>query len=328
MSTPPWLTLIAPEIGTALSRGIQASPALARLAGRGSVVQRWARSDTGSPLRPWQRGLLSTLGIDAGSVASAAVSMSGHDGYWLHAEPVHFVAGLDRLSFLGLTDESKVTDAERSALFEQLAPNFASGDPVLQAVGSEWFLRSSRVLQVTTSTPEAAAASELQTVMPRGPDAAELRRVMTELQMLLHEHPVNDARTRRGLPAINAVWLWGNGLAAGIEGAHELPAAFGDRDAFLRGLYRHSGKVVAALPASADVLLDSIAGMQRAIVVVPGADLEAMDSAWLTPLAAALSDGRLSRFDLVLDEWHVDVRRGDLRRFWRRALPPSQWRRS
>ncbi|HMN44846.1 MAG TPA: hypothetical protein PKE27_09750 [Povalibacter sp.] len=322
MSTSPWLTLIAPDIGTALSRGTP-SATLARLAGRGSVAQRWERSDIQSPLRPWQRGLLNTLGIEAGSLASAALSMSGHEGYWLHAEPVHFVAGLDRLSFLSLAGESKVTDAERSALFEQLAPSFASGDHVLQAMGSEWFLRSSRALQVTTSTPDAAAASELQTVMPRGQDAAELRRVMTELQMLLHEHPVNDARARRGLPAVNAVWLWGGGSPGAIE-AGDFPAAFGDH-AFLRGLYRHVGRVITALPENPEALLHSIAGKPRAIVVVPGADLEAMDSGWLVPLSAALADGRLSRLDLILDEWHIDVRRGDLRRFWRRALPPSQW---
>lgn len=323
MSTSPWLTLIAPDIGTALSRG-KSTSTLARLAGRGAVARRWDRGDRESLLRPWQRGLLDRLDIAAGSIASAAVSMSGHDGYWLHAEPVHFVAGLDRLSFLSLVDEARVSEAERASLFERLASHFASGDCVLQTTGSEWFLRITRPLQVMTSTPDAAAASELPSAMPRGPDAAALRRVMTELQMLLHEHPVNEVRARRGLPAVNAVWLWGNGVSSGFTPCDDLPVAFGDH-VFLGGLYRRAGRTVAALPAGPDVLLDAIADQARAVAVVPGTDLDAMDSQWLAPLSAALSRGRLRRLDLVLDEWHVDVHRRGLRRFWRRALPPSQW---
>ncbi len=326
MSTSPWLTLIASEIGTALSRGVESSPGLARLAGRGTVAQRWPGADAESSLRPWQRGLAAALDIAPDSIASAAISMShDRDAHWLHAEPVHFVAGLDRLTFLNLTDEARVTDAERTALFETLAPNFASGDFVLRTLDSEWFIRAAQPLRAVTSTPEAAAVNELQSVMPRGPDASVLRRVMTELQMLLHEHPVNEARARRGLPAVNAIWLWGGGSLAEIESPPGLPPAFGN-SVFLQGLYRACGRSPGALPGSAEKLLPTIADLPRAVVVVPEANLDVLDSQWLTPLSQALAGRRLSRLDLVLDVWHVDVRRGDLRRFWRRALPPSQWR--
>jgi hypothetical protein len=326
MSTSPWLTLIASDIGAAVLRTDQAM-SLARLAGRGSVAHRWARNNAETPLRPWQRGLLDSLSIASGSIASAAVVMSdGRGGDWIHAEPVHFAAGLDRLSFVALTDEARVTDAERAVLFERLAPTFASGDFVLHASGSDWFIRSTLPLQVATSTPDAAATNDLQSVMPRGPDAPALRRLMTELQMLLHEHPVNEARARRGLPAINAVWLWGSGHLPEMSFPSQLPVAFGN-DAFLRGLYRLSGASVVELPESVDTLLHGIAGAPHAIVVVPESDLDRIDSEWLKPLSAALASGRLSRLDVILDEWHVDARRSDLRRFWRRALPPSQWER-
>ncbi|HEY6644013.1 hypothetical protein [Povalibacter sp.] len=324
MSTPPWLTLIASEIGVAPSREEPASPGLERLAGRGSVARRWVRTDAKSSLQPWQRGLLDVLGIAPDSVGSAAVSMSGHDGYWFAAEPVHFAAGLDRLTFLTLTEEARVTDAERSELFETLSSSFTSGDFVLQAAGGEWFVRAARPLQVVTSTPEAASSNELQSVMPRGADSPVVRRVMTEMQMLLHEHPVNEARARRGLPAINAVWLWGSSVPLESSMSSEFPAAFGSR-AFLHGLYRRSDQSVGELPQNPEVLLQSIARAPRAIAVVPEADLESFDSHWLSPLSAALAQGRLSRLDIILDEWHIDVRRGDLRRFWRRALPLSQW---
>jgi hypothetical protein len=145
--------------------------------------------------------------------------------------------------------------------------------------------------------------------------------------MLLHEHPVNESRTRRGLPAINAVWLWGSGSLTEMGPSSELPVAFGN-GSFLRGLYHLSGSTITELPESADQLLQRIANAPRAIVVVPETDFQQFDSCWLAPLSAALSSGRLSRLDLVLDEWHVDTRRSDLMRFWRRALPQSQWEQS
>jgi hypothetical protein len=35
---------------------------------------------------------------------------------------------------------------------------------------------------------------------------------MTEMQMMLHEHPVNQSREARGEPAVNGTWFWGGGV--------------------------------------------------------------------------------------------------------------------
>ncbi len=59
---------------------------------------------------------------------------------------------------------------------------------------------------------------------------------MTELQMLLHEHPVNTQRQLRGLPALNAIWVHGEGMLSDLSPA-VVAAACGD-DVYLRGLYR------------------------------------------------------------------------------------------
>ncbi|RPH53100.1 MAG: hypothetical protein EHM84_04500, partial [Lysobacterales bacterium] len=79
-----------------------------------------------------------------------------------------------------------------------------------QADGA-WLLRSERLLEVETATPAAVVIRGIDAAMPKGRDAAALRRLLTELQMLLHEHPVNLARARRSAPAVNAVWLHGVG---------------------------------------------------------------------------------------------------------------------
>ena len=77
-----------------------------------------------------------------------------------------------------------------------------------------------------TRHPELAVLN-LEGAMPTGPDARALRRLMAELQMLLHEHPVNQRRARAGAPEVNAIWLHGLGSVAHVQNV-ELPQAFGD----------------------------------------------------------------------------------------------------
>jgi hypothetical protein len=187
-----------------------------------------------------------------------------------------------------------------------------------------WLIAADRAFDVVTACPDAAAANELERVMPRGPQAGALRRLMTELQMLLHEHPVNDARARRGLPAINALWLWGTGALAPLQSHKTLPPAFGD-EPYLNGIYKLHRQSVQALPGTCNELLCAIATAQRAIAVVPVAGIDSLETQWIEPLRRALAAGAIDRVDLILDGWHLDVSRASMRRFWRRPLPPAQW---
>ncbi len=217
-----------------------------------------------------------------------------------------------------------MAEAEYAALTETLVSYFPANEFTLHAAQGGWFIRSARALQAMTSSPQAAATNDLQAMMPRGADAPGLRRLMTELQMLLHEHPVNEARARRGLPAINALWLWGAGTASPMSHERRLPLAFGDH-AFLRGIYQLHGQRVTALPENGDTLVAAANKAQRVVAVVPAAELRSLESQWIAPLVQALAARRIDRLDLVLDEWHLDSDRAALRRFWRRPLSPAQW---
>ncbi|HKE97011.1 MAG TPA: hypothetical protein VKB34_22070 [Povalibacter sp.] len=332
MSNSRWLTLIAPATGVSLAcahANAVAAPALARLAGRGSLHLASDRADAQAPSRPWQRlvlrGLDLSTSLPSAPVTAMGCGLDGTAGHWMQAELVHFAAGLDRVTCIALRDEAAVTDAERAQLLATLAPYFPSDDFTLHAAGSEWFVHSTRPLDVVTASPEIAVSNELQSAMPRGADARLLRRLMTELQMLLHEHPVNDVRAARGLPAVNALWLWGAGQLPATQPSRSLPLAR-TTDPWLRGLYRMHGHAVEPLPADATALLAGL-GAERTLALISASELESFDSMWIAPLAQALSSRRIARLDLILDEWHLDVTRAASRRFWRRPLPPAQWER-
>ena len=47
--------------------------------------------------------------------------------------------------------------------------------------------------------------------MPSGPFTKQLVMVMNQAQIILHNHPLNQARRNEGKDAVNSVWFWGNG---------------------------------------------------------------------------------------------------------------------
>jgi hypothetical protein len=333
MSSSTWLTLIVPGIGTALARSAQggcaATAQLAHIAGRGALEREWNRGDVEADLRPWQRGLLAALGLQSKSFASAPVSALGsrlaHAGqYWMHLEPVHFAAGLDRLAYLPLEGETRILETERTSLAGVLDEHLQSLGMELHTLADGTWCARAEAFAVATSNPEAAASNELQLALPRGPDAGAVRRLMTELQMLLHDHPVNESRARRGLPAINAVWVWGQGRGPESTRAGPLPTVFAD-DSYALGICALHSRSAEPVPAVSEALIPAVAGSSRALAVIPAHDVESLQTQWIGPLTAALSSRKLARLDFILDGWHLQLDRAALRRFWRKARPPSEW---
>ncbi|HKS58546.1 MAG TPA: hypothetical protein VJS12_24850 [Steroidobacteraceae bacterium] len=322
------LTLIAPSIAPALHRAIADRgagwPQLARIAGRGSIGEMPAPR---AGLSTWQLALLDTLGVhDHDQYPSAAVMRTGDvgepvRGFWLQLQPMHFMAGMDRLTAVELHGASDVTRAELAELEPTIAAHLRSaGMQLVTTSHDDWLVHCDRALDVQTAPPESAAHS-LEQAMPRGGDAPALRRLMTELQMLLHEHPVNVARQRRGLPEINAVWFHGAGEIRGLQ-RYALPQAFGD-DLYLRGIYRLHDAEVTAAPTEARTLLARLSS--RAVAVVSTDDVDVLEAAWIAPLTRALAIGTLARLEVVVDRWRVTVARHALLKFWRSARTPAQW---
>lgn len=211
--------------------------------------------------------------------------------------------------------------AERSSLDPIFAEHLQSIGFELHAAHDEWLLRSGAPLKLQTVTPEFAAANPSSDILPRGADAGPIRRLMTEMQMLLHEHPVNERRQQRGAPAINAVWVCGEGILHDVSSV-SLPAGYGE-DPFLRGIYRLHDQAVGAKPADATSLLAQLRGPTVAVIDAP--DLQSLETRWLAPLGRALLGGAMSKLMLMFDEWQVSIDRTDLFKLWRRERRPMQW---
>lgn len=282
-------------------------------------------------LKPWQRGLLDALGLDEQGYASAALCALGagidERTDWLHAEPIHLAAGMNEVTLVPLTADAAPTTAERNALTAVMQAHMTSAGLELRAsAANEWLIGSKQPFKVQTVCAEYAMRNEWNAVLPQGEGAGQVRRLMTEIQMLLHEHSINEARSARGLPTVNALWLWGDGQIETMRRGATSRACFGDSD-FLRGICKANGWEEPSQEQSVEAVV-ARAGKDSAVCVLSNISASEFERRWLSPVVAALKRGDLSRLELVLDEWHLTIDRWQLGKFWRRALPAENWARA
>ncbi len=152
------------------------------------------------------------------------------------------------------------------------------------------------------------------TFLPAGDAATGHRRLVSEVEMALHGHPLNAEREAAGERPVNSLWFWGGGTVPAAT-TLPLPPLFAD-DAVLQGYWLSGTGVGAAWPGTIAGCLDaSVAGFAA---VVPATDDPALLESLLGELRAALAAGRLGRLVLWFrDGLRADVRRAHGRRVWR-----------
>jgi hypothetical protein len=313
-----------------------------RLAGRGENVRlpaaEWliargrSRSAGKSGWRDWALDG-AQLGDDvlerfpAGPCAIAAVSGSVPPGTWARADPVHLLTAIDHLQ-LAAPVPLPLDTAESAALLATLNDHLAGTGFALHAgADGGWLCECPAGLEFAAVEPSQAVGGNLRELLPTGRDASRVRALVNELQMVLHEHPVNEQRAARGLPAVNSVWLWG----VGMDG-HPRDRATGSLltdDQWLKGLWRrHGGRVrpldefVAALEQeSGDVrvaLAQTVASTDE-----PGT-LRQLDQDILAPARAMLAAARVSRVSLHSGRLVLDVPASARWACWRRPRPIAE----
>ncbi len=170
-----------------------------------------------------------------------------------------------------------------------------------------------RPLAATTVDPLEAVGSDIHGFLPSGADGPMLRRFMSEIEMWLFEHPLNQRRTAAGAPPVTGLWLWGGGSMIS-----RLPT--------LRGAIAGWDPLFAAWPELA--LAPGWSGIRAAasaVVVIadsPGSEAwRAVEVAWILPALAWLRSGGLESLDLSAGgrRYHLSARWR--RRLWRRTRP-------
>ncbi len=215
-------------------------PHLSRLLGLLAATEDVGDADETAPLPPHDRFLARQRGIadDQPPLAAWRVRAAGQDpagAAWALVTPVHFAVGTEGVTALG-PETLDLDEAESRAFLDALSTALF---PAAEGWRTAWL--SSGEWAIAHDELDGLAAPSADRVLNRGvetwyPRARRLRTLLNEAQMLLHEHPLNQAREARGRRPLNAVWIGGGGRERGtalpadlvVDGRLRAPMLTGD----------------------------------------------------------------------------------------------------
>jgi hypothetical protein len=142
---------------------------------------------------------------------------------------------------------------------------------------------------------------------------------MNEIQMLLHEHPVNEARASRREPTINSLWLWGFGSSCQTTSA-TWPQLFTD-DSWLAGIWRAHGQPTRPLSGFPDAAGTGADGAVFAWCSAPADALHEVESRCFEPARRLLSASACSEVAICSGRHVIAMGRWARWRAWRRNYP-------
>ncbi len=327
MTGAPRVVLALPAFRAALRSAADGAAGLPRLAAVEWLVSRGRRGAAWTDgWREWllghtEIGALALQRWPAGASVRALATGRRAEGCWACAEPVHLLTGLDHLR-LAPRSSLDLTAEEGQALVQSLRePLGESGFALHGADLPPWSLACDPAVECDAVEPALAEGHDIREWLPGGRDGARVRKLINELQMWLHEHPVNARRAERGALPINSLWLWGFGEAEEAASAAELPSLHCD-DAWLMGLWRLNGGEPGSLATAgsamqaagaADLLVASTTASED-----PLASLREWESRLCEPLAAAVRSGRVAEATVLLGDTPVSITHRSRLAVWRR----------
>lgn len=293
-------------------------------------LRRWlARSDIRQLQKPQEllASILATLDMPCPESGQGALRMWGQTGdrptVWIAAaDPVYLEPRLDHLCLFA-QDAETAPAADMRPLIDHLQATLGNND---NDSGNYGFARLGTYSYLRASSPIATAAVPAYVVhrdmpndyMPAGNDASDYRGLVSEVEMALHDHEVNQRRQEEGLQPINCLWFWGGGVAPEQETVPHPPLF--SNDPMLVGYWHSKTGVVANWPGDiASCVEASLAGF---VAVIPELDDADVLNRCLRDLRGLIRSQRISRLTLMFrDSIVATVKRSHRWRIWQHKSP-------
>lgn len=241
--------------------------------------------------------------------------------WYLKLTPVHMTADRDQLLLLSELELKR----EVSANLHQRLNQLYRDEPWCLCLGScgSWYIQSSRTYQLQTSHPAQAQGARLLDYMPRGGDSAYWRSVLTEMQMFLHEHQVQDAE---GV-LVNSVWFSGSGSLPVLTQSIAMPC-WGN-STLLAGLAQSVGISVGTIEAGMESLQSpNSSGVFALSSLPPVSDfsawclaLEQLEEDIFSPLLQSIKTKKLPQAQIMTGSLRFVIRQPSFLNRWRSAGP-------
>ncbi|WP_109481645.1 regulator [Paraburkholderia sp. C35] len=324
-------------------------PALDKLIARAPLVERVIGEDFQRTL-PHERWVARAFGaVPAGTAAADEAPLAPYmllaDGgqpgsaTWACVQPVHVRIAHDHLVLIDPAS-LELADADARALFDVARPLIEElGVRVEAPQPSRWYLSSDAFGTLAGASPLRASGRNIEIWLPHEAHTGERSRawmkLQNEVQMAWFEHPVNEAREARGLPAVNSIWFHAQGAAQPVRSGFTRVLS---EAAATRGLALAANAATDAPPATYGSWRSANGSAASTLIELDpfsapfieqdwgrwNAAFATLERDWFSPALAALQSGELGELGLTLcgDTGSVtlNITRGDLRKFWRRRV--------
>lgn len=258
----------------------------------------------------------------AGAILAHANGAQAGTAFWICAQPAHLAINRDELVLLPPA-QLHLTDRQSKSLFSSVETHCAERGLQMRYVEAGlWCIGSPRTQDLVTMEPECVEGRSVNGALPSGADAPWWQRLVVELQMVLHQDPVNIARESNGEAPVNSVWIWGGGSAPEVH--HHFDTMCVEHP-LLRAMARLSRARAIETPCNIDSVLEGNGGLVE-LANTTGTDIDTflswIETKWMEPAWEALGKGSLKELNMVfavpggLITCRCD--RQARRRFWKR----------
>lgn len=242
-----------------------------------------------------------------------------HLSAWVRADPVYVRPDINGARLLAHGEAMQLGIEDAQELLPALRPLFGdTGFPIDAPAPQRWYLQLPKEVRLPKfAEPADALGADLFEHLPgidqaAGPEGRRWRALLSEAQVVLHNHPWNAQRIAAGKPPVNSLWFWGGGVLPDHVGSVHR-TVYAD-DVLLLSLALAAQVPGSALPArfvatDEDALFD----LRRA------RDIAVLSRDWLEPALAALQQGAIDRLRLDAgDGTGFGLGRRQRWRIWRR----------
>ncbi|HQT25197.1 MAG TPA: hypothetical protein PLK99_01195 [Burkholderiales bacterium] len=260
----------------------------------------------------------------------APLTADKDSGYWLRADPVNLQVRRDHLTLLG-PDMLSISESESEAIIESFNRHFETdGLHFAKENPHAWLIRLPESPHLSTTPLFGVIGRDIAEHLPKGEDALKWNQVTNEIQMLLHDHPVNERREQDGKHPINSVWLWGGGIFP--DNMQSPFSSITSTNPVSKGIAKETDTLFHPLPENAADWLSNLDKTGEHLLILENlrlpfryrdgdewdSGLRKLESNWFAPLHLAVQNG----LDLSIVDCESGMRfetaRLDLFKFWRR----------
>lgn len=252
------------------------------------------------------------------AVEAAGLELANAYPHWMRADPVHIVT--DHANAY-VTEAVQLADDEITQLLLDINELLITNGYFLHAPTSDaWFLNVPSLPLIATKSVQEMLGRPVMEGLPIGKDKVEWRRLFTELQMLLHTHPVNEQRRQQQLPTVDALWFWGQGsIPSKVH--HDWTQVWSNR-LLMQGLCYLADSQCEPVPSNLDECLPEVMVDGKFVISLQDVtDIQVLETQWMQPLLTVLRNKKITMLQLVRDGKIYSTNPDIVKQWWRRVKP-------